>query len=301
MRCACCVMFTLITTAGGSANAQTPASSAAVTVQPASPALPTPPTAAVAPPPSAAGAPDGYAPAAPTTEASGYQPTPPAQSATTHPQPGEYRVWRLVDPTEADWHAPDPDRPRGWVRIDTGAEGTTGYVGGSFRLADGLAFAPFAHVGTSVAQPNLALTWQLGGLWLMPALGTTLDFRTTRAVSLDPQLFAALDAKLLYVEVWAQYFIATIYHRSAMDTFKARVMLLLSVCSALGIGLEYDPSVATIHGPASSLLSSIFGGRTNLRIGDHDTMGLFLGYQTSAKARGSSEGIAGRFEFVHQW
>lgn len=251
-----------------------------------------PETSAPAPAPTPAPAP---------ADDSGYRPTPPAQSAATHPQPGEYRVWRLVDPTEADWHAPDPNRPRGWFRVDVDPTGASGYVGGSYRLADGLAFAPFAHVGGTVVQPNLAVTWQLGGLWLMPALGTSIDLFETRARSLDPQLFAALDAKLIYLEAWAQYFIGTVYHAGTLNVFEARLMLLVSICSSLGVGVEYDPSVATNSGSASAWLSSIIGGRTNVRIGDHDTIGLFLGYQGVAQARGSVEGISGRFEFVHQW
>jgi hypothetical protein len=206
-----------------------------------------------------------------------------------------------VDPTEVDWHSPDPDRPRGWARMDADAHGTTFYVGGSFRLTDGIAFAPFAHLSSSVVEPNLALTGQLGGLWVMPAIGTSLDFATTQATSLDPQLFVAGDFKPIYAEIWAQYFIASLYHPSATDTFASRFMLLLAATNTVSLGLEYDPTWATRNGPPSSLLSSIFGGRMNLRIGGHDTVGLFIGYQTAAQARGSFDGVAGRFEYVHQW
>src|SRR5262249_5750078 len=135
----------------------------------------------------------------------------------------------------------------------------------------------------------------------MPALGTSLDFASTRATSLDPQLFVALDAKLLYLEAWAQYFLAGVYHPSATDTAAFRVMLLLSLGSTVGLGVEYDPTIATHNGPADALLSSILGGRANVRIGDSDTVGLFVGYQTAAQARVSPEGVAGRFEYVHQW
>jgi hypothetical protein len=185
--------------------------------------------------------------------------------------------------------------------VDVAPTGVSGYVGGSFRLADGLALAPFVHAGGTVVEPNIALTWQLGGLWLMPALGTSIDLGDTRAVSLDPQLFAALDAKLIYAEAWAQYFIGTVYHSGTPNIFAARLMLLVSLCSSLGLGVEYDPTVVTNSDASSSLLSSIVGGRTNVRIGDHDTIGLFLGYQGVSRARGSVEGISGRFEFVHQW
>jgi hypothetical protein len=241
------------------------------------------------------------APADTSSGPASYVPSTATQSATTHPQPSEELVWRLVDPTEADWHSPDPNRPRGWARVDTDVNNTTFYVGGSFRLADGLAFAPFAHLSGAVAEPNLAVTWQTGGLWIMPALGTSFDFATTQAKSLDPQLFVALDAKLIYLEGWAQYFVASLYHPGTRDVFAARVMLLVSLGSTFGVGVEYDPTVATRHGPSDALLSSIFGGRVNVRIGAHDTVGLFLGYQTAAQARGSFDGVAGRFEFVHQW
>jgi hypothetical protein len=78
-------------------------------------------------------------------------------------------------------------------------------------------------------------------------------------------------------------------------------MLLFNPGSVVGIGLEYDPTIATRNGPPSSLVSSVFGGRLNLRIGDSDTVGLFVGYQTAAAARVSAEGVAGRLEYVHQW
>lgn len=78
-------------------------------------------------------------------------------------------------------------------------------------------------------------------------------------------------------------------------------MLLFSLSSALGVGAEYDPSFALSETAGSALYSSIIGGRVNLRIGDRSTAGLFVGYQTVSRARDSSEGIAGRLEFVQQW
>ena len=233
--------------------------------------------------------------------ASGYTPTAPTAPATTHPQPPDTRVWRLVDPAETDWRSLDPNRPRGWVRVDTDGHGTGGYVGGSFRIDGGLAFAPFAHVSGTVAEPNLAMTWQTGPLWVMPAIGTSLDFGATRAASLDLQLFLALDAKIIYLEAWTQYFLASVYHPSATDTLAWRVMALASLGSTIGLGAEYDPTIATHNGPPSSLVSSIFGGRTNVRIGDRDTVALFVGYETAAQARVTPDGVAGRLEYVHQW
>jgi hypothetical protein len=230
-----------------------------------------------------------------------FTPTAPATPVTTYPRPPDPRVWRLVDPSETDWHSPDPNRPRGWFRFDTDGHGASGYVGGSFRIADGLAFAPFVHVMNTIAEPDVALSFNVGPLWLLPAFGTSVDFGQTRAVSLDPQLFLALDAKLLYAEVWAQYFWAAAYHPSATDTFAMRTILLASLGSVVGLGGEWDFTWATHNGPPSSLLSSIVGGRVNVRIGDRDTVGLFVGRQTVGEARIAQEGIAGRLEYVHQW
>ncbi len=239
----------------------------------------------------------GSAPASPLD--SPCTPASPPMPATTHPQPPDRRVWRLVDPAETDWRSLDPNRPRGWARVDTDGTGLGAYVGGSFRIDDALAFAPFVHDVGTVVEPNVALTWTVGPLWLMPAFGTSLDFGATRALSLDPQLFLAADAKALYFEAWLQYFWATAYHVNAVDTFASRVMLLFSVSGTLGLGVEYDATDAPKVSP--TLISSIFGGRTNVRIGDQDTVGLFVGYQTVWQARLSPEGVAGRFEYVHQW
>ncbi len=230
-----------------------------------------------------------------------YRPSEPAQSPATHPQPEDYKVWRLIAPAEADWHASDPNAVRGWFRFDTDARGLGLFVGGSYRLADGLAFAPFAHLLGTVAQPNLALTWQLGALWLMPTLGASMDFKATNFLGLDPQLFAAADFKFVYVEAWAQYFLRNSFHRGAMDTFYGRAMLLGVVSSFFAIGVQGEMILATKNGPADDLLSAPFGGRTNLRIGNHDTVGLFIGYETLARARTGDDGIAGRFEYAHQW
>ena len=275
------IAFVLATVFGHTAHAQ-PAASSSV------PAASASTSAAPPPPPEASSAPAG-----------GYQPTPPSEPATTRLQPPDVREWRLVDPAETDWRTLDPNRPRGWFRVDTDGRGMGGYVGGSFRIDDGLAFAPFAHASATVVEPNLALTWQTGALWVMPAIGTSLDFGTTRAASIDPQLFVAVDMKLIYLEAWAQYFVASVYHSGATDSFAARLIALVSLGSAVGIGGEWDPTL--VFPSSSTVASSIVGGRTNLRIGDHDTVGLFVGYQTVSQARIASEGVAGRLEYVHQW
>jgi hypothetical protein len=267
---------------------------AAVTAPGSVPAVPTVPAPPVAPAPTPAAPP----PAPASAFDSPYTPTDAVAPATTFPRSPDPRVWRLVDPAEADWRSPDPNRPRGWARVDTDGKGASGYVGGSFRIADGFAFAPFAHVTGTVVEPNLALTWLVGPLWLMPAVGTSLDFGGRSAISLDPQLFAALDAKLFYFEVWAQYFWASAYHSDATDTFALRGMGLYSISSTFGLGVEYDLTVATHNGPSSSLLLQIFGGRTNVRVGERDTVGLFIGDQFGA---GLPDGVAGRLEYVHQW
>jgi hypothetical protein len=271
----------LVTTLAGTAAAQEPGPGAA------SPGAPVPVPA--------------LPPTGPATGTAAYAPPAPPDAPSTRPAPAPPRVWRLVDPTEADWHSPDPDRPRGWVRMDTDVQSTHFYVGGSFRIADGLAFAPFAHLTGSVAEPNLALTWTFGSFWLMPALGTSLDFGSTEARSIDPQLFAAVDIKPAYVELWAQYFLASAYHANATDEFNGRFMLLATPWSVVGFGGEVDWSVATKNWPGPNVLSLPVGGRVNLRIGDRNTVGLFVGYQCASQARGALDGVAGRFEYVHQW
>lgn len=221
----------------------------------------------------------------------------------THHTAERQGVWRLVAPEDLDVSDNGQNRPRGWFRLDSDSHQTHFWVGGSFRIADGVAFAPFAHLRGSLAETDLAVSLQTGALWVMPAFGISFDFASTNAVDMVPQVFLSMDLKFVYVESWDQLFIGSSFHSGAPDTFYTRDILLWVASSVFAIGGQFEGTWLVNGGVGDSLVSAPLGGRLNLKIGQNDTIGLFLGYETKQRARGiagNGDGIAGRFEYVHQ-
>src|SRR5262249_12655646 len=157
-------------------------------------------------------------------------------------------VWRLVAPEDLEAVDYATGRPRGWFRLDTDASQTHFWVGGSFRIANGVAFTPFAHVKGSIAGTDVGMSLQWGALWLLPAFGASFDFATTNAVNIVPQVFLALDAKFVYLESWNQFFLGSAVHKGNPDTFYTRDMLLVVLSSFVAVGPQFE-ATWSLRGP----------------------------------------------------
>jgi len=194
----------------------------------------------------------------------------------------------------------------GWFRLDTDSLDTQLWLGathsvGSFSIASDI------YVVGATAELDVGPSFSFGKLSLTPMAGITFDFAAENLATLvAPQLFTIYDVDQLYYESWIQWFVNSVFSDGAEDDFYTRHFLLYKLFDELAIGpqieLTYKTNTTTDEmgmdvDPAVTALP--IGGRVNVGYGKNNTLGLFIGYDTKKGA--GSDGIAGRFTFVHNW
>ncbi|RMH41670.1 MAG: hypothetical protein D6689_10270 [Deltaproteobacteria bacterium] len=141
-------------------------------------------------------------------------------------------------------------------------------------------------------------------------VGIGFDFAAADFASLiAPQLFTVVDLDRAYVESWVQVFFNSPFSDGAEDLAYTRNFALYKLSDAVHVGpqIEVGYRLNDFAGDAaagaapfsSGLVSLPIGGRVNLGYGDHNTLGLFVGYETQAAS--GADAVAGRFTFVRTW
>ena len=186
----------------------------------------------------------------------------------------------------------------GWFRIDTDSLSTQFWVGANHDVGD-LTIASDVYLVGSVGELDVGINYTAGGLSLTPMVGMAFDFATTNAVSLvAPQLFAAYDNAEIYVEWWSQMFWNSQFDATAQDVLYNRAFALYKLGNVLAVGPQAEASYSVRKGERG-VTSLPLGGRINLSYGKHNTLGLFLGFETEAPD--GADGIAGRFTLLRTW
>lgn len=213
-------------------------------------------------------------------------------------------------PPPADATPPAEDEEEsattGWFRLDTDSLDTQLWLGathsvGSFSIASDI------YVVGATAELDVGPSFSFGKLSLTPMAGITFDFASENLATLvAPQLFTIYDGDKLYYESWIQWFVNSIFTDGAEDDFYTRHFLLYKLYDELAIGpqveLTYKTNTTTDDMGMSvdpDVVALPIGGRVNVGYGKNNTLGLFIGYDTKKGA--GSDGIAGRFTFVHNW
>jgi hypothetical protein len=201
-----------------------------------------------------------------------------------------------------DQEVPEESSPvRGWLRFDVDRQGPRIWVGAVHSLG-GLDLASDIYFNGPYAVLDVGVVLGFGPVSFLPMAGIGFNFAEGEAANIiGPQLFTIIDTDPIYFESWIQMYFNEVFGtyagrlRGPGNQFYTRNFLLYNVSSHFAVGpqmeLAYDFS-------AGGWLSLPVGGGVNVHYGDHNTLALYLGYDTQA---GDDDRLAGRFTFIRTW
>jgi hypothetical protein len=269
-------------------QAQTPAAPATSALEPAPEPEPEPEPA-----------PDS--PAAPTTPAATSTPAAEAESGFDLGGPG-FDMQPMAPRPRYDAEVPEDSTPvRGWLRFDVDREGPRIWVGAVHSLG-GIDFASDIYFNGAYAVLDVGVVLGFGPVSFLPMVGMGFNFAEGEAANIiGPQLFTIIDTDPIYFESWVQLYFNEVFGtyagelRGPGNEFYTRNFLLYNVSDHFAIGpqmeLDYDFS-------SGNLTSLPVGGGVNVHYGEHNTLSLYLGYDTQAA---DTDRLAGRFTFIRTW
>jgi len=201
-----------------------------------------------------------------------------------------------------DLDVPQESSPvRGWLRFDVDREGPRIWVGAVHSLG-GIDLASDIYFNGSYAVLDVGVVLGFGPVSFLPMFGMGFDFAEGEAANIiGPQLFTLIDTEPLYFESWVQLYFNEVFGtyagrlRGPGNEFYTRNFLLYNVSDHFAVGpqmeLNYDFS-------SGVLVELPVGGGVNVHYGDHNTLALYLAYDTQAA---DSDRLAGRFTFIRTW
>jgi len=282
-----------------------------VSAQPAPEAPGAQPAVADAAPPEPSAQAEAAEPAAPTAPAASpspaAEPAADASSVTMEEEgfeltgPG-FDMQPVAPRPRYDQEVPEESSPvRGWLRFDVDRQGPRIWVGAVHSLG-GLDLASDIYFNGPYAVLDVGVVLGFGPVSFLPMAGIGFNFAEGEAANIiGPQLFTIIDTDPIYFESWVQLYFNEVFGtyagrlRGPGNQFYTRNFLLYNVSSHFAVGpqmeLAYDFS-------AGSWLSLPVGGGVNVHYGDHNTLALYLGYDTQA---GDDDRLAGRFTFIRTW
>lgn len=227
----------------------------------------------------------------------------------------------------ADW---DPDSEADnyadfWLRLDadrTGGElwaGTTTPIG-RVNLASNLVFTQHypdavdpkteaglrARLGGDARAPAIRAeagpAIASGGLFVLPKIGIGYDFEREKVAPLVPQVMLIVEGGPAYIESWVQFFFYDMFAAGAQDSFYTRDVVAVALSNHVALGVEAELTVALKNAPGGALRSLAVGPRVTVSPTEALALGLFVGYESQASARQSTDDfLAGRFTATLLW
>lgn len=208
----------------------------------------------------------------------------------------------------------DIEDPSGHFRLDVDRFGLQAWALGQFPINNDVAFAGNIYAiepGSTTTDDSARAAWRpysrvdtgvifrLGVLELFPKLGLGMDFGTTDAVTLVPQLFAIVRGGPVHFETWNQFFISTLFESGAVDVYYTRNQLLVSPWSFIGFGVQMELTLAINNRPGDIKMSLPVGGTIQLQPSRTDVIQAFIGGETDDGAANGGHGLTGRLTYVH--
>jgi len=289
------------------------------------------PPAAEAPPAEAAPAEPPPAAEAPPAEAPPPAPEPVAEAAAPEAAPAEAAPVEEA-PAEEDAGIPS------WMRIDSDALKLQFWAGATHDVG-GVGIATDIYVDSGYwGEFDIGVEIPAGeGVLLIPMAGIAVDWAQKKFTSLvAPQLFGYFTFDPIYIELWSQVFINSIFadkgftddgeggfveiKETVGNTWYNRLYLTYAATENFRIGPQVELTVplndaAKLQdddGNDETFSSLQVGGHIDLGYGEGNTLGLYLGYETVKAARNRypqigddgeedgeiDHGIVGRLTFV---
>lgn len=284
-------------------------------------------------PPAAETAPaEPLPPADPPADPPPPAPEPVAEATTTEAMPPAEPVAEEAPAEEEDAGVPS------WMRVDSdslklqlwfGATHDVGGVGIATDIYVDSGYWGEFDIGIEIPAAE--------GILLIPMVGIAADWSQKKFTSLvAPQLFGYFTFDPIYIELWSQFFINSIFadkgftddgtgefveiKETVPNTWYNRLYLTFAATENFRIGPQVELTVplndaAKLQdedGNDKPLSSLQVGGHIDLGYGEGNTLGLFLGYETVKEARNRypeideegneageiDHGIVGRLTFV---
>jgi hypothetical protein len=270
------------------------------------------------------------------TEAPAEAPPPPPE-----PAPAEMTAPPPVEAAPVEAPAEEEVEDEGvpsWMRVDSDALALQLWFGATHDVG-GVGIATDIYVDSGYwGEFDIGVEIPVGeGVLLIPMVGIAADWGAKKFQSLvAPQLFGYFTFDPVYIELWSQVFINSIFadpgfttddegnaieiKETVPDFWYNRLYMTFGVTENFRIGpqveLTYalnDAAKVVDEDDNSSSLSSLqVGGHIDLGYGEGNTLGLYLGYETVKESRNIStefdeegneageidHGIVGRLTFV---
>lgn len=237
------------------------------------------------------------APAAPMAA----EPTAPAEMA---PMPTE-----AAAPVEAPTEEGDDSMPAAWFRIDSDGLGLQLWAGATHPLADGIGLASDIYVVDTIGEFDIGPAFAAGPFTATPMMGIAFDWSARQAVSLIPQFFLVGGPDPIYLELWVQAFMYSVFEEDATNQLYTRFFIDYKISDYFAIGPQVEATL-NLNGDGDTVASLPVGGSVMLsNYGAGNALFAFLGYETNEAAREgggdedpfSGNALVGRLSFVRNF
>jgi hypothetical protein len=204
-----------------------------------------------------------------------------------------------------------------WFRVDSDLGTLQLWAGATHPLVEGVGLATDIYVldGGGVdplGEFDIGPAITAGPFTLTPMLGYQVNWGLKRSQALVPQLYFTGGPDPIYMELWAQFYLNSVFNDGASNDLYTRLFINYKVSNYFQIGPEIEPTIFlndTGETHESGLGGFVVGGDVLLsNYGKGSSIQLFLGYETKKSARLTPEGeddatsgLAGRFTFVHNF
>jgi len=197
------------------------------------------------------------------------------------------------------------------MRIDSDGGGLQLWGGGTFAFNDsvGLAFDMYVlqTATQSLGEFDIGPAITAGPFIITPMLGLQVDWTARRAQALVPQLYVVGGPSPLYVELWAQYYLNTVFNEDvpAVGTLPGttitnqlylRAIVDFKLTDYVAIGPELD----VIHDSEADVVGLAIG--PNVLLSNVGAASAFMGYLAyETKDTFADNHLTGRLTFIHNF
>lgn len=195
--------------------------------------------------------------------------------------------------------------PAAWFRIDSDALKLQLWAGATHMITDTFGIASDIYVTSdTIGEFDIGPSFLAGPLAITPMIGLQVDWAQFEAVSLVPQLFVTGGPDPIYLELWLQAFMNSVFNdTSGPNTLYGRFFIDYKVGKYFAVGPAVELLLGLNDAAKSgdeSLLSLPVGANIMLtNYGKSNNLIIFGGYETQDTWNDSH--LAGRLTFIHNF
>jgi hypothetical protein len=229
----------------------------------------------------------------------------PAAAAPAAPYAPEATPAAPAPEAAADAPVAEETFPAAWFRIDSDLFGLQLWAGATHMITDTIGIATDMYVTSgTIGELDIGPAFAAGPVTVTPMIGLQADWAAFEAVSLVPQLFVTGGPDPIYMELWLQGFMNSVFNDTAgANTLYGRFFLDYKVGKYFAIGPEIEMTLGLNDAAkpgGDTLLSLPIGANIMLpNYGQGNNFFIFAGYETQDTPNDSH--LAGRLTFVRNF